>query len=154
MVRRYVQAPKLLSLCVVFRSLLRVAQDLVRGLDLLKLSNPFLLLPGVPIGVALKRELAKGPADVVVAGGCGYAEVRVVIACRVYLRHVGCNGRVKCVKRARGLGDGVFGVYPWQADAVALRQGLLFPLACLGGARRSHSDDEPCACSRIVRRCA
>lgn len=150
MVRWYVQVSELLPLCVVFRSLLRVAQNLVRGLDLLELSNPLLLLPGMSIGMAFKGELAKGFADVVVAGGCGHAEVRVVIACRVYLRHGDGDGRVEGVERARGLEDGGVGLRPWQADAVALRRGLLFPMGCLGGARRSHSDDEPCACSRII----
>ena len=150
MVGWYVQISELLPLCVVFGSLLRVAQHLVRGLDLLELSNPLLLLSGMPIGMALKRELAERFTDVVVAGGCGDAQVRVVIACRVYLRHGSCNSRVEDVVRTRGLEDGGVGLHPWQADAVALRRGLLFPMGCLGGARRSHSDDEPCACSRII----
>lgn len=105
----YVHISKLLPLCIVFRTLMRVAQDLVRRLDLLEFCYPFLLLARVSVWVAFECELAERFADVIVAGGCWDAQIRIVVACRINLRHVGYTAARLVEKDVANLNERAWG---------------------------------------------
>lgn len=129
-IRRYVQVPELPSLGIVLGPLLGVAQNLVRSLDLLKLGDPFLLVAGMPIGMALECQLAKRLADVVVAGGRRDAQVRIEVARRIDLGHArwGVAGRDE--EGVSGLGERllvcVCGRQTWLCSGLACLFTVLF----------------------------
>jgi hypothetical protein len=121
-VRRYVQAPKFPPLGIVLCSLRRIAQDLVRGLDLLKFGYKFVLPAWIPIGVAFQRKLSKRLANLVLVCVGSNAQVCVVVASSIGLYHGG-GERAKRVEDGRTDGrarEPAFGAV--QADANVLHK--------------------------------
>lgn len=86
-VRRYIQVPKFPPLGIILGSLQRIAQDLMRSLDLLKLCHVFLLAAWIPIGMAFQRELSESLADLVLVCVGRDAQVCVVIPSSISLHH-------------------------------------------------------------------